>query len=71
MLIDGLRIYKEIGAGERISLCKLAVDHLEQTGQPFRLAIDISIWQYQVQAAKGKEGYLLRCSRPPRFSSLC
>ncbi|KAK3320700.1 hypothetical protein B0T19DRAFT_487179 [Cercophora scortea] len=46
-------IYKEIGPGERISLCKLAVEHLEQTGRPFRLAIDISIWQFQVQAAKG------------------
>ncbi|KAK0612828.1 PIN domain-like protein [Bombardia bombarda] len=46
-------IYKEIGPGERISLCKLAVEHLERTGRPFRLAIDISIWQFQAQAAKG------------------
>jgi Holliday junction resolvase YEN1 len=47
-------IYKEIGPGERISLCKLAVDHLEQTKRRLRVAIDISIWQFQVQAAKGK-----------------
>ncbi|KAK7948369.1 uncharacterized protein PG986_009255 [Apiospora aurea] len=46
-------IYKEIGTGERISLTKLAVDQLEQTGRPLRLAIDISIWQFQVQAARG------------------
>jgi Holliday junction resolvase YEN1 len=47
------RIYKEIGPGDRISLCKLAVDTLEETGRPLRLAIDFSIWQFQVQAAKG------------------
>ncbi|KAK3298028.1 uncharacterized protein B0H64DRAFT_340108 [Chaetomium fimeti] len=46
-------IYKEIGPGNRISLCKLAIDTLEQTGRPLRLAIDFSIWQYQVQAARG------------------
>lgn len=47
------RIYKEIGTGERISLTKLAVDQLEETGRPLRLAIDVSIWQFQVQAARG------------------
>ncbi|KAH8878975.1 hypothetical protein GQ53DRAFT_834523 [Thozetella sp. PMI_491] len=46
-------IYKEIGTGQRVSLCKLAVDQLERKGRPLRLAIDISIWQFQVQAAKG------------------
>lgn len=46
-------IYKEIGPGKRVSLCKLAVEHLEQTGRPFRLAIDIAIWQFQTQAARG------------------
>ncbi|KAK7977686.1 PIN domain-like protein [Apiospora saccharicola] len=46
-------IYKEIGTGERIALTKLAVDQLEKTGRPLRLAIDISIWQFQVQAARG------------------
>ncbi|KAK4122527.1 hypothetical protein N657DRAFT_691047 [Parathielavia appendiculata] len=46
-------IYKVIGPGERVSLCKLAVDTLEETGRPLRLAIDFSIWQFQVQAAKG------------------
>ncbi|KAJ9132599.1 Flap structure-specific endonuclease [Pleurostoma richardsiae] len=46
-------IYREIGAGKRVSLCKLAVETLEEKGRPFRLAIDISIWQFQVQAAKG------------------
>ncbi|KAI1634605.1 hypothetical protein F4809DRAFT_665364 [Biscogniauxia mediterranea] len=46
-------IYKEIGAGKRISLTKLAIDTLEETGRPLRIAIDISIWQFQVQAARG------------------
>ncbi|KAI0484625.1 PIN domain-like protein [Xylariaceae sp. FL0804] len=46
-------IYKEIGTGQRLSLTRLAVEKLEQTGRPLRLAIDISIWQFQVQAARG------------------
>ncbi|KAI0025845.1 hypothetical protein F4780DRAFT_232486 [Xylariomycetidae sp. FL0641] len=46
-------IYKEIGPGKRISLTKLAVEKLEETGRPLRIAIDISIWQFQVQAARG------------------
>lgn len=54
------RIYKEIGAGQRISLTKLAIDHLEQTGRPLRVAIDISIWQFQVQAAKGGSNPAIR-----------
>lgn len=54
------RIYKEIGPGKRISATKLAVDKLEQTGRPFRLAIDISIWQFQVQAARGGSNPAIR-----------
>lgn len=46
-------IYKEIGPGKRVSLCKLAIDHLEQTGRPLRLAIDFAIWAFQAQAARG------------------
>ncbi|KAL2195669.1 hypothetical protein P885DRAFT_40074, partial [Corynascus similis CBS 632.67] len=53
-------IYKEIGSGERISLCKLAVDYLEQEGRPLRLAIDFSIWQFQVQAARGGSNPAIR-----------
>ncbi|KAI1844212.1 hypothetical protein JX266_009696 [Neoarthrinium moseri] len=53
-------IYKEIGPGKRISLSKLAVDQLEQTGRPLRLAIDISIWQFQVQAARGGSNPAIR-----------
>lgn len=49
------RIYKEIGAGERVSLCKIATEHIERhPNRPFRLAIDVSIWQFQIQAARGK-----------------
>lgn len=46
-------IYGELGPGKRVSLSKLAVEHLEATGRPLRLAIDIAIWQFQAQAAKG------------------
>ncbi|OAX80661.1 hypothetical protein ACJ72_04995 [Emergomyces africanus] len=42
-----------LGPGERISLAKLAVDHLQRTSRPIRVAIDISIWLFQVQAGKG------------------
>ncbi|KAI2615154.1 hypothetical protein GGR54DRAFT_614227 [Hypoxylon sp. NC1633] len=53
-------IYKEIGTGKRISLTKLAVEKLEGTGRPLRLAIDISIWQFQVQAARGGSNPAIR-----------
>ncbi|KAI2468431.1 hypothetical protein F4781DRAFT_398264 [Annulohypoxylon bovei var. microspora] len=53
-------IYKEIGTGRRISLTKLAVEKLEETGRPFRLAIDISIWQFQAQAARGGSNPAIR-----------
>ncbi|KJR85425.1 holliday junction resolvase YEN1 [Sporothrix schenckii 1099-18] len=51
MGIKGL--YKEIGAGARVSFLRLAVDSLEKRGRPLRLAIDISIWQFQVQSGRG------------------
>jgi hypothetical protein len=47
-------IYDEIGSGERVSLTKLAIKKFEETGRPFRLAVDISIWQFQIQNGKGK-----------------
>ncbi|RYP38758.1 hypothetical protein DL766_000758 [Monosporascus sp. MC13-8B] len=53
-------IYKEIGPGKRISLAKLAVEKLERAGRPFRLAIDISIWQFQAQAARGGSNPAIR-----------
>ncbi|RKF54073.1 putative flap structure-specific endonuclease protein [Golovinomyces cichoracearum] len=46
-------IYGEIGAGERIALSKLAIDNYEQKGRPFRIAIDVAIWQFQTQAGRG------------------
>ena len=46
-------IYKEIGPGQRIALSKLAVDKFEETGRPLRIAIDVSIWLFQIQASKG------------------
>ncbi|RFU75653.1 flap structure-specific endonuclease [Trichoderma arundinaceum] len=46
-------IYRELGPGKRISLSKLASDSFEEHNRPFRLAIDIAIWQFQNQAARG------------------
>lgn len=53
-------IFKEIGAGQRISLVKLASDHYISHDRPFRLAIDISIWIFQIQAGKGGSNPALR-----------
>ncbi|PNY27851.1 Flap endonuclease [Tolypocladium capitatum] len=46
-------IYRELGPGRRVSLSKLAADSFEKENRPFRLAIDIAIWQFQAQAARG------------------
>ncbi|KAA6415010.1 MAG: hypothetical protein FRX48_01761 [Lasallia pustulata] len=53
-------IYGEIGPGERIALSKLAVEKFEQTGRPLRIAIDVSIWQFQIQSGKGGSNPALR-----------
>ncbi|OCK76655.1 hypothetical protein K432DRAFT_445884 [Lepidopterella palustris CBS 459.81] len=53
-------IYKEIGPGERIALSKLAAEKFEQTGRPLRIAIDISIWLFQIQSSKGGTNPALR-----------
>ncbi|KAK4695729.1 hypothetical protein P7C71_g2069, partial [Lecanoromycetidae sp. Uapishka_2] len=53
-------IYKELGPGERIALAKIAVEHIEKTGKPLRLAIDISIWQFQIQSGQGGKNPGLR-----------
>ncbi|KAK2064598.1 hypothetical protein LY76DRAFT_501302 [Colletotrichum caudatum] len=47
------RIYRELGPGQRISLAKLATEQLEHSSRPLRIAIDIAIWQFQTQAARG------------------
>ncbi|KAJ5561511.1 XPG N-terminal [Penicillium sp. DV-2018c] len=49
-----------IGPGERISLAKLALTHLERTARPIRIAVDISIWLFQVQAGRGGRNPELR-----------
>ncbi|KAH6897439.1 hypothetical protein B0T10DRAFT_602757 [Thelonectria olida] len=46
-------IYPELGPGQRVSLSKLAADSFVNSGRPFRIAIDIAIWQFQAQAARG------------------
>lgn len=52
--LTGSRIYNEIGPGQRIALSKLAVETYEKNGRPLRLAIDISIWLFQIQSGKGR-----------------
>ncbi|KAJ4144656.1 hypothetical protein LMH87_003531 [Akanthomyces muscarius] len=46
-------IYGELGSGQRVSLSKLAADTLKAEGRPLRLAVDVAIWQFQAQAARG------------------
>lgn len=53
-------IYKELGSGTRISLAKLSADHYIQHSRCFRLAIDISIWLFQIQSGKGGSNPALR-----------
>ncbi|KMQ48275.1 XPG N-terminal [Trichophyton rubrum] len=58
MGIPGLK--DELGPGERISLARYSVGHLQRTRKPLRLAVDISIWLFQVQAAQGGANPALR-----------
>ncbi|KAK5165660.1 hypothetical protein LTR04_001069 [Oleoguttula sp. CCFEE 6159] len=53
-------IYKELGPGDRIALSRLSVSHYEKHGRPFRLAIDVSIWLFQIQSGKGGTNPALR-----------
>ncbi len=58
LIIDS--IYGEIGPGERLALSKLAIDKFEQTGRPLRIAIDVSIWQFQTLAGQGGSNPAIR-----------
>lgn len=58
--ILALRIYSQIGVGERIALSKLAVNHHERNNHPLRIAIDISIWNFQIQSGRGGTNPALR-----------
>lgn len=53
-------IFKEIGPGQRISLAKLSAQHYTTHSRPLRLAIDISIWLFQIQSGKGGSNPALR-----------
>ncbi|PMD26265.1 hypothetical protein NA56DRAFT_744446 [Hyaloscypha hepaticicola] len=53
-------IYGEIGPGERIALSKLAIEKFEETGRPLRIAVDVSIWQFQTQAGQGGSNPAIR-----------
>ena len=60
MLIEPSSIYGEIGPGERIALSKLAIEKFEETGRPLRIAIDVSIWQFQTLAGQGGSNPAIR-----------
>lgn len=49
-----------LGPGVRISLAKLSAHHFTTHNRPFRLAIDISIWLFQIQSGKGGSNPALR-----------
>ncbi|KAI9823355.1 MAG: hypothetical protein M1819_001363 [Sarea resinae] len=53
-------IFGEIGPGQRIALSKLAVETYERLGRPLRVAVDISIWQFQIQSGQGGTNPALR-----------
>ncbi|MCJ1462061.1 hypothetical protein MMC07_000661 [Pseudocyphellaria aurata] len=53
-------IYREIGSGDRIALSKLAVEFYERNNRPLRIAIDISIWHFQIQSGRGGTNPALR-----------
>ncbi|GAB7358901.1 hypothetical protein MBLNU230_g4122t1 [Neophaeotheca triangularis] len=53
-------IFKEIGPGQRISLAKLSAEHYITHSRPLKLAIDISIWLFQIQSGKGGSNPALR-----------
>lgn len=50
----------QIGHGQRISLAKLSAEYYTANDRPFRLAIDISIWLFQIQSGKGGSNPALR-----------
>ncbi|KAH8695439.1 hypothetical protein BGW36DRAFT_323183 [Talaromyces proteolyticus] len=58
MGIPGLN--KAIGNSDRIALSRLAVKHLEATRRPIKIAVDISIWLFQLQAGRGGQNPELR-----------
>ena len=53
-------IYGQIGPGERVALSKLSVQHFEKHNRQLKLAIDISIWNFQTQSGKGGQNPVLR-----------
>lgn len=54
-------IYGEIGQGQRVAFQKLSIDHYEQEDRPLRVAIDVSIWSFQVQAGQGTPLLVTSC----------
>ncbi|ETN47034.1 uncharacterized protein HMPREF1541_01224 [Cyphellophora europaea CBS 101466] len=53
-------VLKEVGRGDRVALAKLAIEHLEHTQRPLRIAIDAAIWNFQTQSGQGGKNPALR-----------
>ncbi|KAL8830494.1 MAG: hypothetical protein Q9191_001398 [Dirinaria sp. TL-2023a] len=53
-------IYNQLGPGQRIALSKLSAEHYEKHCRPLRVAIDISIWNFQTQLGEGGSNPALR-----------
>ncbi|RAO64865.1 uncharacterized protein BHQ10_000877 [Talaromyces amestolkiae] len=51
---------KAIGNADRIALSRFAIRHLEVSKRPIRIAVDISIWLFQLQAGRGGQNPELR-----------
>ncbi|KAI3486844.1 hypothetical protein L1887_49550 [Cichorium endivia] len=60
LLTTATSVLKDIGPGQRISLAKLSAQYYRELDRPFRLAIDISIWLFQIQSGKGGSNPALR-----------
>ncbi|KAI7089272.1 hypothetical protein KC356_g2581 [Hortaea werneckii] len=53
-------VLRELRPAPRISLARLSSDHYTTHSRPLRLAIDISIWLFQIQSGKGGSNPALR-----------
>lgn len=70
--VSSFSLANVIGAAERQSLSSFAVSHFEKQPKPLRIAIDISIWLFQLQASKthGANPYRTLLYRLIRLCSL-
>jgi Holliday junction resolvase YEN1 len=68
-----LSLYQQLGSGKREALATLSLRARQKKGRPLRLAIDISIWLFQVESGQGGPNPALRTLyyRLQRLLALC